>query len=435
MSIATLTDALKRMPLRRFVRLSDEHRSDWVSPICMILLGLIGVFFIYSAQSYSGGSSWKMQLVWLVVGFTAYVMVSLINYKFFLENAHLFYWLGILLLLPLAVQAMIYDLHRAMPSIPMIKLPFVETRFGATRWLDFGPFSLQPSEVAKLTTLLMAASVLARSEIKSLKESIKVLLKVGFTFLIPVFLIFLEPDLGSSLVFAPMAFALLYVSKLSEKFFVTIFGIFLLATLLIGVDVYRYQQFMETNELSFTEDKGAYEKDSIIPLKDYQRNRILAFVAPQVVDPAGNGVAWNLNQSLIAVASGGLAGKGLGEGTQAVLGYLPPTVATNDFVFSVLAEESGFLGGLVIIALFAILLANGIRIAGMSRDKFGMLLAVGVSVIFMVHIFVNIGMTIGLMPITGLPLPLISYGGSFVLSCCVLQGFVQSVYRFRKDFS
>lgn len=433
--MTTVAEALKRMPWRRFIRISDEHRSDWVSPVCILLLGLIGVFFIYSAQSYTGGSSWKMQLIWLFVGFTAYGVVSLINYKFFLENAHLFYWLGIVLLLPLAAQSFLNSLHQSIPSIPKLSVPFVETRFGATRWLDFGPFSLQPSEVAKMTTLLMAASILARSEIGTFKESIKVLLKVGFTFFIPVLLIFLQPDLGSSLVFAPMAFALLYVSKLSEKFFITVFGLFVLATVIISIDVYRYQQFMVNNGLSFTEDRGAYEEQSIIPLKDYQRNRILAFAAPQVVDPAGNGVAWNLNQSLIAVASGGLAGKGLGEGTQAVLGYLPPTVATNDFVFSVLAEESGFIGGTVIICLFAILLVNGIRIAGLARDRFGMLLAVGVSVIFMVHIFVNIGMTIGLMPITGLPLPLISYGGSFVLSCCVLQGFIQSVYRFRKDFT
>ncbi len=423
--MTSLSQTIKRLGLQRVITLSDEHRSDWLSPVSMLLLGMIGVFFIYSAQSYSGGSSWKMQIVWMVLGFGAYSVISLINYKFFLENAHLFYWFGIMLLLPLAIQA----------NVPGLKLPFVESRFGATRWLDFGPFSLQPSEVAKLTTLLMASSVLARSEIGTLKESIKVLLKVGFTFFIPVFLIFLEPDLGSSLVFAPMAFALLYVSNLSEKFFLSVFGLFLVGTLIIGVDIYRYQTFMEEQGLSFTEDKGAYEDQSLIPLKDYQRNRILGFVAPQVVDPAGNGVAWNRNQSLIAVSSGGLYGKGPGEGTQARLGYLPPTVAPNDFIFSVLAEESGFMGGIIVLFLYAVLLINGVRIAGLARDRFGMLLAIGVSVIFMVHIFVNIGMTIGLMPITGLPLPFLSYGGSFVLSCCVLQGFVQSVYRFRKDFS
>ena len=128
-------------------------------------------------------------------------------------------------------------------------------------------------------------------------------------------------------------------------------------------------------------------------------------------------------------------GKGWKRGTQAKLGYLPQSVAHNDFIFSVLAEEKGFVGSTVVVGLYALLLANGIRIAGMARDRFGMLLAVGVSVIFAVHIFINIGMTIGLMPITGLPLPFLSYGGSFVLSCCFLQGLLQSVYRYRRDFS
>ncbi len=170
-------------------------------------------------------------------------------------------------------------------------------------------------------------------------------------------------------------------------------------------------------------------------MKDYQRNRLLSFVAPEVIDPQGIGVSWNYRQSLISVGSGGLAGKGWLEGTQAKLGYLPQTVAHNDFIFSVLAEEKGFLGSLLILSLFTVIVGNGIRIAGLARDRFGMLLATGVSVLFLVHIFVNIGMTIGLMPITGLPLPFLSYGGSFILSCCILQGFLQSIYRYRRKFS
>ena len=147
------------------------------------------------------------------------------------------------------------------------------------------------------------------------------------------------------------------------------------------------------------------------------------------------GVGWNQSQSKISVGSGGLAGKGWTEGTQAQLGYLPRSVAHNDFIFSVIAEEKGFLGSLTVLSLFGLVLFNGIRIAGSARDRFGTLLAIGVTVLFMVHVFVNIAMTIGLVPITGIPLPFISYGGSFVLSCCLLQGLVQSVWRFRKDFT
>ena len=157
------------------------------------------------------------------------------------------------------------------------------------------------------------------------------------------------------------------------------------------------------------------------------------YLAPDKIDPTG--IAWNQRQSLISVGSGGLMGKGWTEGTQAQLGYLPRSVAHNDFIFSVIAEEKGFLGSLTVLGLFAVVLFNGIRIASHARDRLGLSLAVGVTVLFAVHVFVNIAMTIGLVPITGIPLPFISYGGSFVLSCCLLQGLVQSVWRFRKDFT
>jgi rod shape determining protein RodA len=179
-----------------------------------------------------------------------------------------------------------------------------------------------------------------------------------------------------------------------------------------------------------------YKPHSWLPyLHDYQRNRILAFVSPDTIDPEGVGAGWNLRQSLISVGSGGLTGQGWTQGAQAQLGYLPRAVAHNDFIFSVIAEEEGFLGSLTVLGLFGLVLFNGIRIAGLARDRLGTLLALGVTVLFAVHVFVNIAMTIGFVPITGIPLPFISYGGSFVLSCCLLQGLVQSVYRFRKDFT
>jgi rod shape determining protein RodA len=195
-------------------------------------------------------------------------------------------------------------------------------------------------------------------------------------------------------------------------------------------------RFMERNHYAYSkENLGKYQVTTWIPLHDYQRNRIVSFIAPDKVDTKGTENTWNLRQSLISVGSGGLAGKGWTEGTQAQLGYLPRSVAHNDFIFSVIAEEKGFLGSLTVLGLFGLILFNGIRIAGLARDRLGTLLAIGVTVLFAVHVFVNIAMTIGLVPITGIPLPFISYGGSFVLSCCLLQGLVQSVYRFRKDFT
>ena len=357
-----------------------------------------------------------MQIFWILIGIGLYTFISLLDYKIFLEHAHILYFACIILLL-------------------LLWTPLGERRFNALRWLNFGAFQLQPSETAKVGTLIMLSSILSRSKMGSVKDSLSVLGKVFVAFSVPILLIFLQPDLGSSLVFPPMVFALLYVSKLSERFFATAFAGFLLLLGIVGWDIYSYNNFLEEHELNALQDTGAYEQTSWFPLKDYQRNRILSFVAPDVVDPQGIGVSWNLRQSLIAVGTGGAFGKGHNQGTQAKLGYLPQSVAPNDFIFSVLAEEKGFMGAAWVILLYAVMAINGIRIAGLARDRFGMFLAVGVSVVLVVHVFINVGMTIGIMPITGLPLPFLSYGGTFVLSCCVLQGFIQSVYRNRGRYS
>jgi len=230
---------------------------------------------------------------------------------------------------------------------------------------------------------------------------------------------------------------MLYVSKLSPRFFVGALGAFLVLVGLVAWDGVRYVKFMEAHGFDFQRDRGKFEdsRKALMPFRDYQRNRILAFAAPETIDPNMVGAGYNLSQSRISVGSGGLTGKGWTEGTQAQLGYLPRSVAHNDFIFAVIAEEKGFLGSLTVLGLFGIVLFNGIRIAGSARDRFGTLLAIGVTVLFTVHVFVNIAMTIGLVPITGIPLPFISHGGTFVVSCCLLQGLVQSVWRFRKDFA
>jgi len=408
-----LSQTNSQHPISDFVRLASQSRFDPVTPLAMALLCLIGVFFIYSAQIYAGNTQYSKQLVWIGLGSVAYVVVARIDYKIFLTYSHYVWALAIILLL-------------------IVLSPLGVARGGSQRWIDLGVFLFQPVETAKFGVLIMAASILARSEIGSIRESLQVLGKMALAVSIPMFLILLQPDLGSALVLPPMIFSLLFVSNLAKRFFVTAIALFMLLLSVVAVDVYSYNRFMETNDLSFTNDKGAYEPHSLLPLHDYQRNRILSFVAPDQIEPMG--IGWNLRQSLISVGSGGLIGKGWTEGTQAKLGYLPRGVAHNDFIFSVLAEEKGFLGSVTVLGLFGLILGNGIRIAGMARDRFGMLLALGVTVIFAVHVFVNIAMTIGLIPITGLPLPFLSYGGSFLLSCCILQGLVQSVYRFRKDF-
>jgi rod shape determining protein RodA len=378
-------------------------------------LGAFGVAFIYSAQLPVQGRGWIAQMVWLLLGAGVYITVSLIDYQFWLGVAH---WLYAISLVPLI----------------LVLVPGIGSEvYGSQRWIRMGPFQFQPSDLAIVAVLLITASLLVRSEIGTVKQSLGVLGKLALAVGIPMLLILKQPDLKSAIVLPPMVFSMLYVSRLSGRFFAGALAAFLLVTGLVAWDTWRYMDFMETNGYSFQADRGLYEQHSWIPLHDYQRNRILSFIDPDKIDPMG--IGWNQRQSLISVGSGGLSGKGWTEGTQARLGYLPRAVAHNDFIFSVIAEEKGFLGSITVLSLFGLMLFNGIRIAGLSRDRFGSLLALGVTVLFMVHVFVNIAMTIGLVPITGIPLPFISYGGTFVLSCCLLQGLVQSVYRFRKDFA
>lgn len=401
---------------------TTRARWDAVTPFALVGLSLFGVAFIYSAQLSVNGSDWIKQIVFLVVGAGLYVGVSLIDYRFWLGVAH---WIYALAIVPLLLV-----------FIPGVGGGAAE-RWGATRWIDLGFFSFQPSETAKVAVLLITASTLIRNEVGTIRQSLGVLGKLALAVGFPMLLVLLQPDLKSAIVLPPMVFSMLYVSKLSARFYAAALGAFVLLVSVIAWDNYRYVQFMDARGYTYADRKNPerYEDRSWVPLHDYQRNRILAFVAPETVDPKGTGITYNLNQSLITVGSGGLTGKGWQQGTQAQLGYLPRSIAHNDFIFSVISEELGFLGSITVLGLFGLVLFNGIRIAGLARDRFGTLLALGVTVLFMVHVFVNVAMTIGLVPITGIPLPFISYGGSFVLSCCLLQGLVQSVYRFRKDFA
>ncbi len=404
---------------------TTRQRWDWSTPLALVALSVFGLFFIYSAQFSSTHGAfyrefWFKQIVFLVVGAGVYIVTSLIDYRFWLSVAQWFY------------------LACLVPLVLVLLLPNSSNdKWNSSRWIDLGIFSYSPSETAKIAVLLITATILVHSKVGTVQQSLGVLGKLAVAAGIPMFLIWLQPDLKSEIVLPPMVFAMLYVSKLSARFFAGALGAFVLVVTLVAWDSYRYIEFMDSHGYSYEEraDRTRFDAHSWLPLHDYQRNRILAFAAPEKVDPRGTGVTYNLNQSLISVGSGGWTGRGWTKGTQAQLGYLPRSVAHNDFIFSVIAEEKGFLGSLTVLSLFGLVLFNGIRIAGLARDRLGTLLAIGVTVLFAVHVFVNIAMTIGLVPITGIPLPFISYGGSFVLSCCLLQGLVQSVYRFRKDFT
>ena len=290
----------------------EETKWDWLTPLCLLGLCLMSIIFIHSAQAFGGGNYWKMQILWSVIGFSLYAVVSVINYQLWMRYAHIFYFLVIIGLLLVFGGPMIY---------------------GARRWIDFGLFKVQPSEIAKWSTMIFGASLLARSKVGDMQDSLRGILKVAACFTLPMFLIFLQPDLGSTLVFPPIAFSLLYVARMPTKFFISTFVVFVVLLGLLGFDLFNYYQYKLENPKP-SDAVVAYEDSSLLPLKDYQRKRILTFVAPEVEDPQGVGSNWNRIQALIAVATGGVSGKGLGEGMQAKLGYLPTAVAHNDFIFA-----------------------------------------------------------------------------------------------------
>jgi rod shape determining protein RodA len=245
--------------------------------------------------------------------------------------------------------------------------------------------------------------------------------------LLPFMLILKEPDLGSALVLIPLSLVMTYVAGAPPKYLLRLVGGGAILVILLLVDVL------------FAPSKWQ-------PLEQYQRERLLVFFgqdfAPRDDTPAERQRArerqrdrtLNVEQALISVGSGGLTGKGWRQGTQNTLGYLPRGVAHNDFIFSVIAEEEGFLGSVTVITLYTILLFTGIKIAGQARDRLGRLLAVGVVTLFFSHVFINIGMNIRLMPVTGIPLPLVSYGGTSVLCTLIAAGILQNIYIYRRFY-
>jgi rod shape determining protein RodA len=245
---------------------------------------------------------------------------------------------------------------------------------------------------------------------------------------LPFLLILKEPDLGSALVLLPIALMMMFAAGVPVNYLkrlVTAVG--LLVALLIVDVVYAPVKFR-------------------LPLEDYQRDRLLVYFgrdfAPQSGTPAERqrsfvaqqNKSYNVEQALISVGSGGLTGKGWRQGTQNALGYLPRAVAHNDFIFSVIAEEKGFLGSFLVLTLYGVVLFTGIHIASQARDRLGRLLAVGVVTMLFSHVFVNIGMNIRLMPVTGIPLPLLSYGGTSVLCSLIAAGVLQNIHIYRNAY-
>lgn len=348
---------------------------DYVILAAVVALTTISLFVISSASPEEPLLFVKRQLVWIIIGLLAFVVTLSVDYHDLSRYASHLYYLNLALLLA-------------------VLLVGTEAK-GAQRWLQIGPARVQPSEFAKLIIIITLANLLAEKapEIVNLRDLVPVFVHVG----IPMLLILKQPDLGTSLVFVAVLFVMLFVAGI------------------------RWQH------LAVLVFSGAAAAPVLFQfLKDYQKKRLLVFLNPNI-DPTGDG--YHVIQSMIAIGSGRLWGKGLFGGTQNRLGFLPEQ--HTDFIFSVIGEELGFLRAAGILLLYFVLIYRGIRVAAKARDDFGTLLATGVVTMFAFHILVNVGMTTGIMPVTGIPLPFMSYGGSSYLTSMIALGLLLNVYMRR----
>ncbi len=396
-----------------------QSRIDTIQLAALLLLMVASVAFVYSATMSNESSVllawyrqvWFRQIVFFGLGLGAASVVCLIDYHAISRWAYVAYWGAILLLVAVLI-----------PGIGSL-------RYGARRWIELGPFQFQPSEFAKLAFILAQAHFLSRP-VDELRQVGIFWRSIGLMVL-PFLLVMKEPDLGSALVLVPTGLGMLYAAGTPKRYLLqlgTVVGIF--AGLFVA-------------DILFAPPKWQ------IKMESYQRKRLLVYFGRNYADFAQAGAtvadrrslqeeqfkdSYNVKQALIAVGSGGLLGKGWRKGQQNALGFLPQAGKHNDFIFSVIAEEKGFVGSVTVLTLYAVVLFSGIRIAGQARDRLGKLLAVGVVTLLFSHVFINIGMNIRIMPVTGVPLPLLSYGGSSVLVSLIAMGLLQNVYIYRKAY-
>ncbi len=403
-----------------FAPSSTSRNSSFLWPLWLAVLGLmlVGAAFIYSATANTDSANhlpwWRFRVFTqgaaYVIGLVAAFVVSLLDYGRIARWSLVAYWASVLLLIFVLVPGIGSD-----------------NGWGAMRWIEVGPLQFQPSEFAKLAFLFSLANYLSRptGELSSPFIVGKALAMA----LLPFTLIAVQPDLGSAAVFLPVAFVQLLVAGAPRRFLIRFCtGVGLVAALLLADALFVPSGW------------------HFVPLKDYQRARLQVYFGLNPIPRDATAVqraaakaelkrkSYNIEQALISVGSGGLTGKGWCEGQQSALGYLPRTVAHNDFIFSVIAEEKGFLGSVTVIALYAVLLFTGIKVAGEARDRLGRLLAVGVVTLLFTHVFVNIGMNIHLLPVKGIPLPLLSAGGTSVISSLVAIGILQNIHLYRRHY-
>ena len=355
---------------------------NWLLLANMLALAVFGVVAIYSAtymrEDSLSAEFWRKQANWVAVGFFAFMVTSLIDYRWIRWGA-----------LPMYLAGLGF----------LILTKFMGTKvYGSRSWLHLGPINFQPAQLAVVAGIMVLALFL--SQFREMHPMLRLLLS-GVIVGAPCLLILMQPDLGETIIWGPVLLALLFVGGIPLRYLICI--LLIVAT--------------------------ALPLAANLGLKPYQQDRLTAFVHPEI-DPRG--ASWAINQSLIAIGSGGWSGKGFkAPNTQIELGFLPATAVHNDYIFSAIGEQWGFVGGMFLIGAFALLLLTCLFVAFFAGDQFGLLLVIGVTALIFTHVFQNVGMTISMLPITGVPLPLISYSGSFVLMIMFGLGIVNSVWVHR----
>jgi len=352
--------------------LKKIKRLDVSLLINAYIIVIMSLIFVYSATYQDTKSFFIKEVIWIGFGTVVFFIFSITDYRLYARYSKIIY-IGNILMLSLVYM-----------------LGFKAK--GANRWIDLGFFKLQPSEFAKVFILLTLSEILV-SEYKNGIRNWRGIIRTGVHIFIPFLLILKQPDLGTSLVLIFLYYVLIYLN---------------------GVDIIKLIIILSSNIIM--------APIAYMFLKDYQKKRILVFLDP-TKDVLGDG--WNVIQSMIAVGSGGIIGKGVLSGTQNRLNFIPES--HTDFIFSVLLEEIGFIGGIFLVLLYVWLIYTIISIGQKTEDDYGKLICYGIAAIFFFHSMVNMGMVIGVMPITGLPLLLMSYGGSSFAFAFMMLGIVESV--------
>ncbi|MCU0344431.1 MAG: rod shape-determining protein RodA [Ignavibacterium sp.] len=404
-------------------KLSDKFDFGiFISASLLIIIGLIAIYSsTFNHPTMSG--NFNRQLVFSIVGFIIFfVTYSLPNNSFRMITTPTYLFSLLLLIVVMVIGRKVS---------------------GARSWLDLGPFGFQPSEFAKIGTILAMSAYLSRknTDIDSFKD-ILITLGIGF---IPVVLILLEPDMGTSLVFLGTILILIFWKGISlfglfivlSPGFVAIAALFgfyyFLASLLIVIIVllfFRKDLFFSGSIFALNLGAGFFTDYLYNALSPHQQKRIQSFIDPNT-DPLGAG--YNTIQAKVAIGSGGLFGKGYLQGNQTQLQYIPEQ--WTDFIYCVIGEEFGFIGSILVLVIFLYLFLRILKVASATKDEFLSLTIIGILSVYIIHYLINIGMVVGILPVIGIPLPFVSYGGSSLLANMFMLGIIANIYRSRKNYT